>query len=496
MHDLLVIGGGINGTAIARDAAGRGLNVALVEMGDLASATSSGSTKLYHGGLRYLEFYEFRLVREALHEREVLLRAAPHIAHPMRFVLPHHAGLRPAWLLRLGLFLYDALAGRSSLPRTRKLDLRTDPAGAPLRPEFRTAFEYSDGWVDDARLVALTARDAAERGAAILTRTRVEAVETQGDRWVAHTRTAGGEDGTLTARAIVNAAGPWAAELLTGAFGQTVHEDVRLVRGSHIVVPRLFDHDRAYFLQGGDGRIVFAIPYQRDFTLIGTTEVDHPGPDVPAECTDEEAAYLCDFVSEYFAKPVKMSDIVWRYSAVRPLYDDGASSATKATRDYVLRLDAEPLPHLTVFGGKITTHRKLAEAALAKIGPSLGGVRAPWTADAPLPGGDFEMGGVPRLAQDLAARYPFLTPDWAMRLATAYGTDAAAILGEAASAAELGLGFGATLTGAEVDWMMAHEFARTAEDVIWRRSKLGLRMAPDQVAALEDYMKGKRGKAA
>jgi glycerol-3-phosphate dehydrogenase len=487
--DLFVIGGGVNGCGIARDAAGRGLSVALAEQGDLAGATSSASSKLFHGGLRYLEHYEFRLVRESLAEREVLLAAMPHIAWPMRFVLPHHRGLRPRWLLRLGLFLYDHLGGRKILPPTRSLDLATSPLGAPLKDSYRRGFEYSDCWVQDSRLVTLNARDAGQRGATILTRTRVTGAERHADHWDITTQdVTTGSETTHRARALVNAAGPWVADVLRDTLGIDSREKVRLVRGSHIVTRRLFDHDQPYILQGGDGRIVFAMPYEHDFTLIGTTDVDHQATPGDAQCSDDEAAYLCAFVSEYFKRPVTEADIVWRFAGVRPLYEDGASSATKATRDYVLSLDESGAPLLSVFGGKITTYRRLAEGALAKLGHS-----GAWTAGVALPGGNFAWNGAPDLVAGLCADYGFLGPDWADRLVHTYGTDARLLLGAAQSAADLGRDFGATLTEAEVDWLRRHEFARTAEDVLWRRTKLGLRMSEDQARAVAAWMEASGG---
>ena len=511
ISDIFVIGGGINGCGIARDAAGRGLSVTLAEMNDLASATSSASTKLFHGGLRYLEYFEFRLVREALIEREVLLRNMPHISWPMRFVLPYHRdmrfeggtptarilgrlmpwlrGRRPAWLIRLGLFLYDSLGGRKLLPGTRAISLQNTPEGAPLKPHFKHAFEYSDCWVEDARLVALNARDAAERGAEILTRFRVTAARRVGGIWEVLLEDA--ETGTtLTrhARALVNAGGPWVGNIIHDVAHIDSREGVRLVRGSHIVTRKLFDHDKCYFFQGTDGRIIFAIPYEQDFTLIGTTDADHPDPATPAVCTPEEQRYLRDFASQYFETPVTQDDIVWTYSGVRPLYDDGAKSATAATRDYVLKLDTNGAPLLNIFGGKITTYRRLAEAAVDKFSNTFPGMTDTWTADAPLPGGDFAVSDVTVLQTSLQADYPFLTKPWAARLIRAYGTDAARILGKAKTAADLGRDFGATLTEREVNWLMSHEFARTAEDVIWRRSKLGLRMTTEETEALHRWM--------
>ncbi len=517
--DLFVIGGGINGCGIARDAAGRGLSVELAEMNDLAQATSSASTKLFHGGLRYLEYFEFRLVREALIEREVLLRAMPHISWPMRFVLPYHRdmrfesetptsrllgrimpwmrGRRPAWLIRLGLFLYDHLGGRKLLPATRTVDLTTDPAGRALKPGFSTAFEYSDCWVEDSRLVVLNARDAEARGATIHTRTRVVSAEREGELW--HIVLEDQDTAalyTVAARGLVNAGGPWVEDVLRNTLRVNAADGVRLVRGSHIVTRKLYDHEKCYFFQGTDGRIIFAIPYEEDFTLIGTTDAEHLDVREKPECTPEEAEYLCRFASDYLETPVTRDDIVWTYSGVRPLYDDGAKSATAATRDYVLKLDTGgPAPLLNVFGGKITTYRKLAEAAMAELVPYFPRAGAAWTAGAPLPGGDFAVDGAPALAERLMTRYPFLDDYWARRLVRAYGTDAAEMLGEATTAEEMGRDFGATLTAREVRWLMRHEYARRAEDVVWRRSKLGLRLTDEQVAALDAWMLGEEREA-
>ncbi len=516
-HDLLIIGGGINGCGIARDAVGRGLSVLLAEKGDLAGATSSASTKLFHGGLRYLEYFEFRLVREALVEREVLLRAMPHISWPLRFVLPWHPdmrfeadtptskllglvlpwlrGRRPAWLIRLGLFLYDHLGGRKLLPGTATLSLKGAPEGAPLQDRFTKAWEYSDCWVEDSRLVVLNARDAAARGATILTRAEVVSAEVADGLWRVTIRTAQGTR-SERARMLVNAAGPWVGAVIHGRLRLDSAEKVRLVRGSHIVTRRLYDHDKCYFFQGTDGRIIFAIPYEQDFTLIGTTDAEHDDPDRAPVCTEAERDYLCRFASQYFARPVTQADVVWTYSGVRPLYDDGASSATAATRDYTLKIDRSAgAPVLNVFGGKITTYRRLAEGALAKIGTVLPLRKGPWTAGAPLPGGDFPVAGVGALIAGLRKDYPFLTDFWARRLVRAYGTEARAILGRAARPEDLGRDFGATLSEAELRWLMTREFARTAEDVLWRRSRLGLRMTADQARALDDWMQANRAPA-
>ena len=480
--DLAIIGGGINGCGIARDAAGRGLSVLLVEADDLASGTSSASTKLIHGGLRYLEHYAFRLVRESLAEREVLLRAAPHIVHPMRFVLPHHAGLRPRWLIRLGLFLYDHLGGREILPGTRTLDLRTDPAGVPLRPEVTRGFEYSDCWVDDARLVMLNARDAAARGADIRTRTRCVGARHADGVW--HLALDGGT--REAARVLVNAAGPSVTRVLRDVVGQPEPRRIRLVKGSHIVVPRLYAHDRSYIFQNTDGRVCFAIPYERDFTLIGTTDEDYRGDPAAATTSPGEERYLCGAVSFYLRTPVDPADIVWRYAGVRPLLDDGASKAQEATRDYVLALEAPAL--LSVFGGKITTHRRLAEAAMAKLARFYPGMRGAWTAHASLPGGDFPWDGSEQVRADLARRYPFLADAQQRRFVRTYGTLSADVLGDARRPADMGRCFGADLTEREIDWLVRAEWARTAEDVLWRRSKLGLRFGVTETRALDDHL--------
>jgi len=512
-YDLLIIGGGINGCGIARDASGRGLSVCLAEMNDLASATSSASTKLFHGGLRYLEYFEFRLVREALIERETLLKAMPHIAWPMRFVLPYHnsmrfdlstptskllnivmpwmKGRRPAWLIRLGLFLYDNLGGREILPATSSLDLRNAPEGAPLDAKFEKAYEYSDCWVEDSRLVALNARDAQQRGAVLHTRLKVVSADVVDGFWhVGLEDTVTGAQSTATAKMLINAAGPWVGDVLRGTLGSNQTDTVRLVRGSHIVTKRLFDHDKCYFFQGTDGRIIFAIPYETDFTLIGTTDADHDDPSQAPEITLQERDYLLDFINGYLKQPIGVDDIVWTYSGVRPLYEDGASSASAATRDYVLkRDDSRGAPALNIFGGKITTYRRLAESALEIVGQNFPNMGKPWTAGVPLPGGDFPVDGVAALIDQVKTTYPFVGDRWAKRLVRAYGCEVQQVLGDAATAQDLGTDFGATLCAREVTWLMEKEFARTANDVVWRRSKLGLRMTDDQIAALDSWMK-------
>jgi glycerol-3-phosphate dehydrogenase len=498
IFDLAIVGGGINGCGIARDAAGRGNTVFLCEMNDLASGTSSWSTKLVHGGLRYLEYYEFRLVREALIEREILWQIAPHIIRPLRFVLPHHAGLRPAWLLRLGLFLYDHIGGRNLLPPTRSLDLTKDAVGRPLiANRYTTGFEYSDCFVDDARLVVLTARDAADRGAEIRTRTRAVKIHQAEGIWQLDLEnTVSGERSSIRARALVNAGGPWVEDVLTRGVGVNAKAKVRLVQGSHIVVRKLYDHDRAYIFQNSDGRIIFVIPYQDDFTLIGTTDQDFDGDPSQVKATEKEIKYLCESASEYLAKPVRPEDVVWTYSGVRPLYDDGASEAKAATRDYVFELDMPGgAPLLSIYGGKITTYRRLAEEALERLSPYLRSAKARegWTGKSPLPGGDMDVSAVPALAAELQRNYPFLDPVHASRLAHAYGTRAARVLGDAKSADDLGQAFGATLTAREVRYLMSSEWALTAEDVVWRRSKLGLRMSREEVAAIDDWIATHRG---
>ncbi|RLQ87740.1 glycerol-3-phosphate dehydrogenase [Notoacmeibacter ruber] len=516
VFDLLVIGGGVNGCGIARDAAGRGLSVCLVEKDDLGSGTSSASTKLFHGGLRYLEYFEFKLVREALGEREILLKAMPHIAWPMRFVLPYTPsmrfendtptskllstvmpwmkGRRPAWLIRAGLFLYDSLAGRKFLPGTKTVDLATDPAGVPLKDEFEKAFEYSDCWVQDSRLVSLNARDAAERGASVLTRTELIGAERQADQWLVTLKNVEtGERFTKQARMLANAGGPWVRDLIDRTSRSNMKTDVRLVKGSHIVTHRLYEHDKAYFLQGRDGRIIFLLPYEEDYTLIGTTDREHHDPNVPPEISESERDYLLGFANEYLKQKLTPDDIVWAYSGVRPLYDDGASSATAATREYVMVLDDNGgAPILNVFGGKITTYRRLSEQAVDRLSEAANRSGKGWTAGVPLPGGDFPVAEVDKLIASLREHHSFLDANWAKRLVRAYGTDALEMLDGARAKRDLGEMFGADLSQSEVEWLMTREFARTAEDVVWRRSKLGLRMSDQEIGRLDDFMEEKR----
>jgi glycerol-3-phosphate dehydrogenase len=493
VYDIFIAGGGINGCGIARDAVGRGFSVFLAEMKDLASGTSSGSTKLIHGGLRYLEHYEFRLVREALMEREVLWSMAPHIIWPLRFVLPLHKAMRPAWLIRLGLFLYDYIGGRKALPATKVLNLETDPAGQPLKPGFRKAFEYSDCWVNDARLVALNARDAADRGAVIRTRTKVVSARREGGYWsVVIEDVTTGRTETIQARLFVNAAGPWVDKLLQGAVGNN-GSNVRLVQGSHIIVRKKFSDARAYFFQNNDGRIFFAIPYEEDFTLIGTTDQDYKGDPANVAISDAEIDYLCAGASEYFQEPVTRADMVWSYSGVRPLYDDGASKAQEATRDYVLKAEgAAGEPQLiNVFGGKITTYRRLAESMLEKIEEVLGKHGKPWTAGATLPGGDFEKEGFESLLSKFRHDYPFLSEAHARRLIRLYGTRAWRILRGAKASGDLGRVFGSDLTEAEVAYLADNEWARAAEDVLWRRTKLGLKVDASAAQTIDEFLKSR-----
>jgi glycerol-3-phosphate dehydrogenase len=492
--DLAVIGGGINGTGIARDAAGRGFRVVLFEQNDLASGTSSASSKLIHGGLRYLEHYEFRLVHEALREREVLLRTAPHLIRPLRFVLPINEARRSAMTLRLGLLLYDWIGWRKILPGTRELDLVTDEVGQPLKPRFQHAFEYSDCFGDDARLVVLNAVDAAERGAVIRTRTRcVRADRTDTWRLVLNAR---GRRGVVTARVLINAAGAWNETVAETVMRIEPRHRLRLDKGSHIVVRRLFDHDRAFILQALDGRVVFAIPFERDFTLIGTTDRAFAGDPSTVLPTGEEIDYLCGVANEYFRTQIGAADVVWAFAGVRSLYDDGARKPQDVGRDYALVLDerAGQAPLLTVYGGKITTYRRLAEDTLARLAHFFRRTR-PWTASSPLPGGDFIYDGIETLIERTRRTWKFLTADHALRLVRAYGTRVERVLGTATGLDDLGLRFGADLTAAEVRYLMAKEWALTAEDVLWRRSKLGLRFTEAQTAVLGRFMTSPGGPA-
>ncbi len=522
VFDLVVVGGGVNGCGIARDAAGRGLSVLLCEKGDLAQATSSASTKLFHGGLRYLEHFEFRLVREALREREILLQSMPHISWPMRFVLPVDSelripndnsrlsralaaffpmlsGKRPAWLVRTGLFLYDNLGGRRLLPGTVVLDLRRHPAGVPLKRKFRKAFEYSDCWVQDSRLVVLNACDAARRGAKIGTRTALVNAERSEGRWRIRLKDiAAGNSYSVFAKVLVNAAGPWADEVLENRLKLGTMRNLRLVRGSHIVVRKLFDLGQPYILQQPDGRIVFAIPYEKDFCLIGTTDMIHEGDPGQVACTEPERDYLLEATARYFDRAIRKDDIVWSFAGVRPLMNASESDPASASRDYALELDGdgESPPLLSIYGGKLTTYRRLAESALEKISPYFPKMSGSWTATAPLPGGDFEIEDFDRVAEGLREKYSFLSDEWAKRLVRAYGTLAFRVLGCAQSPGDLGACLGSDLYEREVEWLIDNEWARTAEDVVWRRSKLGLVLSEAQVSALnarmEDMLSNRR----
>jgi glycerol-3-phosphate dehydrogenase len=486
--DVLVVGGGINGTGIARDAVGRGLSVWLCEQDDLASHTSSASTKLIHGGLRYLEQFEFALVGKALAEREILLRVAPHIIWPLRFVLPHQSHLRPAWMIRLGLFLYDHLQrGRRSLPGSRRVRLSKHAVGQPLRDEFPIGFVYSDAWVQDARLVVLNAMDAVQRGARVMTHTRCVSARRSGERWLARLQSSNGQVTEVAARALVNATGPWAVDFLDEVAAEGHDHGLRLVKGSHIVVPRLYDHRYAYIFQQPDRRIVFAIPYEREFTLIGTTDVEYRGDPAHPRIDTQETAYLCDAVNRYFKRGIVPADVVWSYSGVRPLLDDDSGKASEVTRDYLLELEqARGAPLLNVFGGKLTTFRKLAEEAVDRLAPLLGNREPAWTGKGhPLPGGDIQDPG--RLAEQLRATRPWLGEAMAWRLAHTYGSQSVRVLGDAASLAGLGEHFGADLYASEVDYLRRYEWAGSAEDVLWRRTKLGLHIGGEGAARLVAY---------
>ena len=483
---MLVVGGGINGVGIARGDAGRGLRVLLCERDDLASHTSSASSKLIHGGLRYLEHYEFRHVAKALAERAVLLRNAPHVVRPLRFVMPHVDGLRPRWMMRIGLFLYDHLdlTRRRSLPRSRSVALGRHAAGQALRPELHHGYEYSDGWVDDSRLVVLTALDAAERGATILTRTRCTAARRDGDAWSIELDD-GATSRSVRARALVNACGPWASTFLDEAVPGASSTPLRLVKGSHIVVPRLFEHDYAYILQNDDRRVVFALPFEGDFTLIGTTEVEYAGDPAAAAISDAEVDYLCATADQFFTRRIRPADVVHSFSGVRPLIGEETVNASAVSRDYQLELAAGGPPLLSVIGGKITTYRKLAEEAVGRLAPLLATDAGPWTRHAPLPGGDIEAGAIERL---LAASHGWLDQELRLRLVRAYGTRVSRLLDGARSVADLGTDFGAGLHEREVRYLVATEWARTAEDILWRRSRLGLRFDDAAAARLGDWL--------
>jgi glycerol-3-phosphate dehydrogenase len=488
-YDLLVIGGGINGVGIARDAAGRGLTVLLVEKDDLGAHTSSASSKLIHGGLRYLEQFEFRLVAESLAEREVLLRIAAHLVRPVRFVMPHVPQLRPRWMIRTGLFLYDHLGRRTRLPGSHSVRLDRPPYSAGLKPEYRHGFIYSDCCVDDARLVVANARDAKTRGASILTRTECLAAKREGGLWRVQLR---GRDGgpEVSARAIVNAAGPWVKAVLNERLRQPSQDEVRLVRGSHIVVPRLHDGDHAHILQNDDRRVVFMIPYEERYTLVGTTDVPHEGDPSRPEASAAEVEYLCRAVNRYLRRALTPAEVLWHYAGVRPLYDDGSANPSAVTRDYVLRLDSDQsvAPVLSVFGGKITTYRRLAEQVLEKLAPWFPGMGPSWTGSSPLPGAMIPQGDSARFAQRLEERFPQLPRALVMELARRHGALAYDVLGDAATVANLGAHFGAQLYAREIDYLVEHEWATTAEDVLWRRTKAGLQLDARQTEAVARYL--------
>jgi len=489
-YDLVVIGGGINGAGIARDAAGRGLKVLLCEKDDLAQHTSSASTKLIHGGLRYLELYDFMLVRHALIEREVLLRAAPHIIWPLRFILPHHKALRPAWMIRLGLFLYDNLGGRKLLPRSHGVDLTTHETGGPLKNEFTKGFEYSDCWVQDARLVALNVMDAAERGCDVRVRTEcMDIIRGEGQWKVNLLNHLSGQTETVEAKAIVNASGPWVDKTLDLDEEHDARYDVRLVKGSHIVVPKMFEHPYTYIFQNADNRIIFAVPYENDFTLLGTTDVEIQAEPGTEKIEDSEIDYICNNASEYFNQTVTADQVVWTYSGVRPLYDDASANASKVTRDYKLDLDTRKgAPILSVYGGKITTFRKLSEQAVDMLKSELGFTGGDWTAPVPLPGGDIPNADFDKFLAECSARYPWMDEKLRTDYARNYGTRIDKVLGDANSMETLGHHFGGPLYQVEVDYLINHEWARTAQDILWRRSKKGLHTPKDCEQTLQFWI--------
>lgn len=518
-YDLFIIGGGVNGSGIARDASGRGYSVALAEMNDFASATSSASTKLFHGGLRYLEFFEFRLVREALMEREILLKNMPHISWPMRFILPVYddmrfetntptstllrytmpwlRGRRPRWLIRLGLFLYDHLGGLEILPKTTYINLKNSVEGQSLQDKYQHAYEYSDCWVEDSRLTLLNIMDAKNKKADIFARTKVTKASEENGVWKISLLDNFGKSFTCFARMLVNAGGPWVEDIIEHVTNINSKESVRLVRGSHIVTKRLFEHEKCYFFQGVDGRIMFVIPYEEDYTLIGTTDEEHEDMAKEQKCTDLECDYMIRFVNEYFKKKLVREDIVWSFSGIRPLYDDGAKSATEATRDYVQKVDfSTGIPVLNIFGGKITTYRKLAESSLEKIDQILCRQTQPWTANSALPGGDIAIDEVEHLHQQLATKLPFLDAFTIRRLIRQYGTQCLTIFAHIHSIEHLGEHFGHGVTAHEVNWSIENEWTYCAEDFLWRRSKMGLRFSTQQVTRLETYIQDKIAKEA
>lgn len=489
-YDMVVIGAGINGAGIARDAAGRGLSVLLCEKDDIAQHTSSASTKLIHGGLRYLEHYDFLLVRHALQEREVLLRAAPHVIWPLRFILPHHSALRPRWLIRLGLFLYDHIGGRKLLPGSHSVDLTEHPSGEALKPEYNSGFEYSDCWVQDARLVTLNVMDAAARGCTVQVRTEVTDLIRKNGFWTVKLKNhLTGINSTVTSRLVVNASGPWVEQTLDLDEEHDSKHGVRLVKGSHVVVPKMFEHPYTYIFQNADDRVVFAVPYENDYTLLGTTDVevdDEPGK----ECIEaKEIEYICESVSEYFNKPVQAGSVVWTYSGVRPLYDDASENASTVTRDYKLDFDVRKgAPVLSVYGGKITTYRKLAEQAVDMMKHHLGITQGAWTAQSHLPGGDIPNADFDAYLAQQQQAYGWLDKQVLTDYVRNYGTLIGRVVGTASSMADLGLHFGGPLYQAEVDYLVKNEWARSAEDILWRRSKKGLHVPEDTAEKLIAYL--------
>ncbi|TYL48870.1 glycerol-3-phosphate dehydrogenase [Marinomonas sp. IMCC 4694] len=490
--DVFVVGGGINGTGIAADAAGRGLNVGLCEMGDLAHATSSSSSKLIHGGLRYLEHYEFRLVKEALNEREVLLRVAPHLVTPMRFQMPHRPHLRPAWLIRIGLFLYDTLGKRETLQGSNGVKYGSD---SPLKADITQGFEYSDCWVDDARLVVINAMSAQQNGASVFARTRCISAKRVANKWHIVLENQQNKDTyEVTANALVNAAGPWVSTFIETKLEKKAPYGIRMIKGSHIVVPKLYQHANAFIMQNVDKRIVFAIPYRDDYTLLGTTDVEYKGDPNKVAINEEETRYILNVANDHFKKTLSPADVVWSYSGVRPLLEDESSDPSAVTRDYTLHLEDQnnQAPLLSIFGGKITTYRKLALSAMNKLAPYFGTLGEPWTHSKPLPGGDLGM-SLASFAMKLQQDYPFIGAPLARRFANSYGTLTHTFLKQTRTAADLGQHFGHQLYQVEVDYLIAHEWAYCADDILWRRTKLGLEFTPEQVNALDAYLTTQRG---
>ena len=488
-YDLLVIGGGINGAGIARDAAGRGLRVLEVEMADLASATSGWSSKLIHGGLRYLEYYEFRLVREALEERETLLNAAPHIVRPLRFVLPHDRTMRPVWMIRIGLWLYDHLGKRHSLPGSHTVGFPHIEFSAGLKPEIRSGIIYSDCRVDDARLTVLTAMSAREKGATVLTRTKFVAGRRENGAWTCELEDVrGGGRRTVTATALVNAAGPWVSSVLEGLPHRATGAKVRLVKGSHIVVPKVHSLGHACILQNTDKRVIFVIPFEGKWSLIGTTDVPVDTPEEAVDITEKETDYLIEAANRFLAKPLSRADVVWTFAGVRPLYDDGKSDPSSITRDYVLEIDDDEgkAPVLSLFGGKITTYRCLAESVLEKLGKYLPPMGPRWTKEAPLPGGN--MRNYNAFRDEMFDRYRGFPRDLLDGVVRRHGSRTSFVLGDIQRAEQLGRNFGGGLTAREIECLIADEWAETAEDILWRRTKCGLHMSAEQQKAVADYL--------